>query len=102
MLISSETHMCSHTISSQLKMKQAQRLREPNCLFKDEKLGKKLALSESVSFDAAVCRLVRAFVQHLRVAAVSMYDFQRPLFDHQSTQWHVCTQARFCASSPEH
>lgn len=45
----SETHMCMHTISSQLKMEQAQRLRELNCLFKDEKLGKESVLSESVS-----------------------------------------------------
>lgn len=38
----SETHMCMHTISSQFRMKQAHRLREPNCLFKDESLEKSL------------------------------------------------------------
>lgn len=72
----SETHMCTHTISSQLKMKPAQRLREPNCLFKDEKLGKKSVLSESVSSDVAVSRLVRAFMQHHGAAIVSTYDLQ--------------------------
>ena len=87
MLIFSETHMCTHTISSQLKMKEAQRLRELTCLFKDEKLGKKSVLSESVSSDVAVSRLVGAFMQHRGAAAVSMCDLRRPWFDHQSTQW---------------
>lgn len=71
--------MCTHTISSQLKMKQAQRLQEPNCLFRDEKLGKKSVLSESVSSDVAVPWLVRAFMQCFSAAVVSMYDFQPAL-----------------------
>lgn len=71
--------MYTHTISSQLKMKLAQRLGEPNCLFRDEKLGKKSVLSESVSSDVAVPWLVRAFMQHLSAAVVSMYDFQPAL-----------------------
>lgn len=73
----SETHMCMHTISSQLRMKQAQRLTEPNCLFKDEKLGKESVLSESVSSDVAVSRLVRAFMQHLSTIVVFMYDLHQ-------------------------
>lgn len=79
----SETHMCTHTISSRLKMEQAQRLREPNCLFKDEKLRKESVLSDSVSewgkhtsSSIAVSRLVRAFIQHLSIAVISVYHFQ--------------------------
>lgn len=45
----SETHMCAHTISSQLKKEQAQRLRKANCLLKDEKLGKESVLCKSAS-----------------------------------------------------
>lgn len=58
-------------------MKQAQRLTEPNCLFKDEKLGKESVLSESVSSDVAVSRLVRAFMQHLSTIVVFMYDLHQ-------------------------
>lgn len=76
MLIFSETHMCMHTISSQLKTKQAQRLGELTCLLKDEKLGKKSVLSESVSSDVAVSWLVGAFMQHRGAAAVSVCDLQ--------------------------
>lgn len=72
-----------HTISSQLKMEEAQRLRELNCLFQDEKLGKEPVLSESVSewgsrtsTHVAVSRLVEAFIQHLSAALVSMSDLQ--------------------------
>ena len=45
----SETHMCMDTISSQLKMEQAQRLQELNCLFQHEKLGRICATWLSVS-----------------------------------------------------
>lgn len=72
--LSPETHMCTHAISSRLKTKQAQRLREPDCLFKDEKLGKKSALSESVSSHGFQAR--RNLYAASQRSLVPMFDLQ--------------------------
>lgn len=95
-----ETHMRTHAISSQLKMKRAQRLREPDCLFKDEKLGKKSALSESVSSHGFQARpSLYAASQHSPVPCLTSGWLW---FDHQSTQRGVSTLAGLCAGPPEH
>lgn len=117
----SETHMCMHTISSQLKMEQAQRLGELNCLFKDEKLGKESVLSECVSewgkhpsSNVAVSRLVRAFMQPLSAAIVCMYDPQpghgliiravsaSRLHEQTSVQAHLSAEKTGAASLASH
>lgn len=78
--------------------------------FKMKSLEKESVLSESVSewglhtsANIVVSRLVRAFMQHLSPAVVSMYGLQPGCgLIREHTQWCASAQACLCARSSEH
>ena len=78
--------------------------------FKMKSLEKESVLSESVSewglhtsANIVVSRLVRAFMQHLSPAIVSMYGLQPGCgLIREHTQWCASAQACLCARSSEH